>query len=108
MSDKLEAKSPVAKRLQQARKKKGLSQKQLGILAGMDPSVASARMNQYERSKHVPEFAVSQKLAGVLEVPVEFLYAVDDELAELINTYSDASPNTRTKIRSLLGLESEG
>ncbi|MFA4578750.1 XRE family transcriptional regulator, partial [Xanthomonas perforans] len=36
-----------ARRLQQARLHTGLSQKELGIRAGLDPYVASPRVNQY-------------------------------------------------------------
>lgn len=47
------AKSPVAKRLKEARLAARLSQKSLGIAAGMDEFSASARMNQYETGKHI-------------------------------------------------------
>ncbi|WP_366931802.1 hypothetical protein [Paraburkholderia xenovorans] len=34
-------------RLKEARLRAGLSQKKLGIVAGLDPSVASTRINRY-------------------------------------------------------------
>lgn len=40
------------KKLKEARVRKGLSQKQLAILAGVNPSSASSRMNQYEKGVH--------------------------------------------------------
>ena len=55
-------------RLRAARKEKNLSQERLGILAGIDESSASARMNQYETGKHVPDFLMATKIAEVLEV----------------------------------------
>jgi transcriptional regulator with XRE-family HTH domain len=80
--------SPFPKRLKQARTRKGLSQKQLGILAGMDQFVASARMNQYERGVHSPDFKTVIALSEVLEVPTAFLYCLEDELAEQILEWS--------------------
>lgn len=75
------ARSPVPTRLKEARTRLGLSQKQVGVLAGMDPSVASARMNQYERGKHVPHFVIVARMAKVLRVPAAYFYADDDALA---------------------------
>lgn len=56
-------KATFAKRLREAREAKGISQKQLGILAGIDQFVASARINQYERGKHVPDLLMAERLA---------------------------------------------
>lgn len=47
----------VAKRLKEARLAKGLSQKKLGIAAGIDEFTASPRMNQYERGVHIPDYS---------------------------------------------------
>ena len=76
--------SPVAKRLKEARKNAGLSQKTLGEMAGVDPNSASARLNQYEAGKHSPDFGMLQRLAKVLNVPVEFFYTCDDDIAKLL------------------------
>lgn len=76
--------SPLPKRLKQARLMRGLSQKQLGILAGIDRFVASARMNQYERGVHAPDFKTVIALAKVLQVPTAYLFCIEDDLAELI------------------------
>ncbi|WP_312057897.1 helix-turn-helix domain-containing protein [Acinetobacter courvalinii] len=73
-----------AMRLRLARKAKGLSQEKLGILAGIDESSASARMNQYERGKHVPDFLVASKIAEVLELPTAYFYVEDEVLAEIL------------------------
>ncbi|AUI84397.1 helix-turn-helix transcriptional regulator [Pseudoalteromonas piscicida] len=80
--------SPFPTRLKQARTRLGLSQKQLGIMAGMDKFVASARMNQYERGVHTPDFKTVVALSGVLKVPTAFLYCIEDELAEKILDWS--------------------
>ncbi len=73
-----------AERLKAARAKAGLSQKQLGIKAGIDEFAASARMNQYERGKHLPDLDTAKRLADALEVPMAYLYCPEDELAELL------------------------
>ena len=54
------------------------------MLAGIDEMTASARMNQYERGKHAPDWLTVQRLAAVLQVPVAYLYAEDDAAAELL------------------------
>lgn len=102
MGNTRRALSPVGRRLREARETRGLSQKRLGILAGMDQFSASARVNQYERDTHVPDFATAKRLARVLEVPVTFLYAEDDEMAEVILSYAKASRATRSRIGALL------
>lgn len=74
----------VAKRLREARMRAGLSQERLGVLAGIDEMSASARMNQYERGKHAPDFGTVTRLAAVLNVPAAYFYAVSDEEADLL------------------------
>lgn len=71
-------------RLKEARKRAELSQFQLGVLAGIDEFTASARMNQYERGVHEPDFGTVLRLAGALGVPVSFLFEPNNRLAELI------------------------
>jgi len=71
-------------RLKEARLRAGLSQQKLGILAGIDEATASARMNQYERGIHTPDFALACRLAEVLEVPACYFYTVEDDLAEVV------------------------
>jgi transcriptional regulator with XRE-family HTH domain len=75
-------------RLQQARLLAGVSQRRLGILAGIDPSSSSVRMNQYERGRHEPPIALVRELARVLGVPVPFFYAEKDEHAKLLLAYA--------------------
>jgi transcriptional regulator with XRE-family HTH domain len=87
--------SVVAKRLMEARLRTGLSQKQLGIKAGIDEFSASPRINQYERGKHTPDYFTVERLAKVLKVPTPFLYAKDDELATFILLFGALSPKGR-------------
>ena len=96
---------PIAKRLKEARLRAGLSQRRLGIEAGMDEFVASARINQYERSKHVPAFATVELLAKALGCPTAYFYTRDEELAEVVLLTGRLS---RDQQRRLLGKLRQG
>jgi transcriptional regulator with XRE-family HTH domain len=85
----------VAKRLKQARLRAAISQKELGIRAGIDRFTASARINQYERGKHIPDIGTAARLCKVLGVPAPFLYAQDDSLAAWILVFEKVSPSVR-------------
>jgi transcriptional regulator with XRE-family HTH domain len=76
-----------AMRLKQARKAAGLSQEKLGVLAGIDEMSASARMNQYERGKHEPDFAMVSRIASALQLPTSFFYSEDEAEAKMIAAY---------------------
>ena len=76
--------STLVKRLKEARLRAALSQEQLGILAGIDPASASARMNRYELGKRVPDLALVEKLGDVLGVPTAYFLAASNEEAELL------------------------
>ncbi|MEN5017779.1 helix-turn-helix transcriptional regulator [Erwinia sp. Eh17-17] len=78
-------------RLKEARKKKGISQQKLGVLAGIDESSSSARMNQYEQGTHTPNFDLMCRVADILDVPVCFFYTVEDELAIRVCQWHDES-----------------
>lgn len=91
-------KSPISKRLKEARLEAKLSQKQLGIAIGIDQFVASPRMNQYETGKHVPDFDVVERIAKALKVPSAFFYTIDDDLAELLKLYGGFSKKDQRQI----------
>lgn len=91
--------SVFSRRLKQARLRSGLTQEQLGIHAGIDEFSASARINQYEKGKHLPHLLMGQRLAKALHVPTSFLYEEDDLLAALLAT---AARLTREKKKILL------
>lgn len=74
----------LAKRLREARVKAGLSQEKLGVLAGIDEMSSSARMNQYEREKHVPDITMVERIAKVLNLPAAYFYAKSDAEADLL------------------------
>jgi len=94
--------SIVAKRLKEARLRADLSQKELGIQSGIDEFSASARINQYERGKHMPDLQTLQRLGAVLEVPVAFFYCEDSELATLVLLYSSLGKGQKKKMLNLI------
>ena len=71
-------------RLKQARLNAGLSQKMLGIEAGIDAFVASTRINRYELGIHRPDLLTVRKLAKVLDVPVAFFFASELVLTSFV------------------------
>ncbi|EIV7642128.1 helix-turn-helix transcriptional regulator [Klebsiella pneumoniae] len=86
------------RRLKQARLASGLSQKRLGIAAGIDEFVASTRINRYEKGVHEPGTEIVQKLAEVLRVPLAYFYAEDDDLAELMLVFLSLTQQERTEV----------
>lgn len=93
---------PLPKRLKAARLRAKLSQRQLGIAAGMDEFSASPRVNQYERGKHTPDLHTAERLAKVLGCPTAYLYAREDDLAELILLWAELPERQRRQILSQL------
>ena len=90
----------LAHRLKQARLRAGLSQEKLGKLAGIDPMSASARMNQYERGKHSPDYELMCRVADILKMPVSWFYTEDDDLARLQEIFYHLSPVVRRPLLS--------
>lgn len=81
--------------MKMARERIGISQMELGVRAGIDESSASARINQYERGKHTPDFSTTRHLAKVLGVPPAYFYTDDEGLAGLIMTFGNLTPAKR-------------
>ena len=84
-----EDKTPFPKRLKEARKAAKYTQEQLGIEAGIDEGSASARMNQYEKGIHAPDFTMVKSIAKVLNIPTAYFYCEEDQLAQMICEYSE-------------------
>jgi transcriptional regulator with XRE-family HTH domain len=93
-----EERSVFGTRLKEVRLTSGLSQRRLGIEAGLDPSVASTRINRYELGVHKVDFQFAAKLANVLKVPVAYFYTDDAELAKLIRVYGSLPAEIQQKI----------
>jgi len=94
--------SIFTKRLKEARRELNLSQEALGILAGIDEDSASARMNQYEKGKHEPDFTMVERIAKALNVPESYLYAKDEQAASLLKQLHRMTPSARKKLIELI------
>lgn len=79
----MEQRNPIPIRLKEARKKAGITQKNLGVMIGMEESSASGRMNHYEKGRHTPDISTLKQMADVLGVPLNYFFCEDDKSAEL-------------------------
>lgn len=104
----MSANEPFAVRLKAARLRKtaqlkalghlGLSQERLGIAAGIAEESASARLNQYEQGKHLPDLGLADRLAVELDVPLAYLFCKENDLAELLLIAHSLSPDQRNQL----------
>lgn len=79
-----------------------ISQKELGIKMGMDPSSASGRMNHYETGRHMPDLATLKKLASELNVPVNYFFCESEESATLACLIEKLDEEGKRKLIQLL------
>ena len=92
----------LARRLKFARKAAGLSQRLLGMAAGIDEGSAAIRINRYEQAVHMPDFITAVNLATVLSVPTAYLFCETEELAELLLALHKADNATMRAVKMLL------
>lgn len=114
----MEANWPFAARLKEARLRKaaklkgetrvGYSQERLGIDAGIEEASASARMNQYEQGKHLPDLKLASRFAELLDVPLAYLFCEEDDLAEVILAYARMTEAQRKELMELLRRSADG
>jgi transcriptional regulator with XRE-family HTH domain len=86
------------RRLKEIRMGMKLSQKQLGIQAGLDPFVASTRINRYELGVHKADYKIAQRLAEILLVPTSYFYTEDDQLAEIMLIYHRSNQKKKKEL----------
>jgi transcriptional regulator with XRE-family HTH domain len=86
------------RRLKQARLAQEMSQRDLGIKAGLDPFVASTRVNRYEKGIHEPDMATVARLAAALKVPPAYLFAEDERLARMILAFEQLSASEKDQL----------
>jgi len=98
MPRKTDIRQTFQRRLKEARERKQLSQKDLGIQAGLDQFVASTRINRYELGVHEPDMATIERMAQTLDVPVSYLFADDERLARMILAFSQLSVNDKDRL----------
>jgi transcriptional regulator with XRE-family HTH domain len=90
------------RRLKQARLDRQLSQRDLGVEAGLDPFVAATRINRYEKGVHEPDMATVARLAEALEVPTAYLFADDERLARMILAFEQLSATEKDQLLKTL------
>jgi len=88
----------LGKRLKEARLKRGLSQEQLGLLAGLEIESASARMNRYERETRVPSLELMERIGSVLDLPLTYFYATDESEAILLASFHRMTVSDRAAL----------
>lgn len=90
--------SPIPKRIKEARVAKKIPQRQLGLRVGFELTVASSRMNQYEKGKRVPDFGTLEKIAEELGVPVAYFFCSSDKMAELVKFFGNMPEPEQEKL----------
>ncbi|MCC3253798.1 XRE family transcriptional regulator [Xanthomonas campestris] len=87
-----------ADRLRQARALRGVgSQRALGLLMGLDKNLAGNRVNRYESQARGIDLDGLGKLAEVLGVPMAYLVAEDEAMADAVLALAQLSPEQRAK-----------
>ena len=92
-------------RLKEARQRAKISQKELGIRIGIEPSSASGRMNHYEKGRHIPDLQTLKHIAEELNVPLNYFFCETEEMARIVKIVN--SLNKEEKSTLLRQLESK-
>jgi transcriptional regulator with XRE-family HTH domain len=87
-----------AKRLKAARALRGLSQRALGGMVSGDKANGSVRINRYEQMVNRADMDTAAALAKALDVPLAYLFAEDDDQAELLLTFNNLSKAEKSKL----------
>jgi transcriptional regulator with XRE-family HTH domain len=77
---------------------RGLSQRALGGLVSEDKANGSVRINRYEQEVNRADIETAAELARVLDVPLAYLFAEDDDQADLLLVFAKLSKAERTKL----------
>ena len=93
-----------ARRLKDARAMRGLSQRALGAIVDKDNSKdkGAVRINRYEQRVNRADMDTAAALARALNVPLAYLFAESDDLAELILSYHALEADEKVKVLSEL------
>ncbi|WP_405051692.1 helix-turn-helix domain-containing protein [Stenotrophomonas pigmentata] len=84
--------------MRQARALRGVgSQRALGLLMGLDKNLAGNRVNRYESQARGIDLDGLGKLAEVLGVPMAYLVAEDEAMADAVLALAQLSPEQRAK-----------
>lgn len=79
---------------------RGLSQRALGALVDKDESKdkGAVRINRYEQQVNRADMDTAAAMAKALDVPVAFLFADADDLAEAILAFAKLPANQRARM----------
>ena len=72
----------IGERIKQARKHRGFTQKELGMMVGFDEKTADVRIAQYESSTRTPKTDMRNKLAEVLDINPRYFFDSHQYAAE--------------------------
>lgn len=111
MQRRLRQRDVFIRRLKEARQRLGISQAAVGIAVAVNPSGASTRLNRYEKGVYEPDMETAARIAEVLNVPLPWLFASDENLAELILNFSSLSLDSQIQLletsRQMVSISSE-
>lgn len=94
--------NPIPDRLKAARTKAGITQKELGIRIGMEPSSASGRMNHYEKGRHTPDIDTLKRMADELGVPINYFFCESETTAELARLIANMTEQQQVELIGIL------
>jgi transcriptional regulator with XRE-family HTH domain len=94
--------NPFSKRLKEARQLAKLSQRELGLRIGLEPSSASSRMNHYEKGRHIPDFSIVKLISEELGIPPWYFFCDSDEEALRIIKLAGLNKSQIAKIDEIL------
>lgn len=77
---------------------RGLSQRALGGLVTGDKAKGSVRINRYEQEVNRADMETAAALARSLNVPLAYLFAEEDDQAELLLAFAQLSKAERSQI----------
>lgn len=66
-------------------------------MIGMTKKTGSVRINRYEQQASKADMETAAKLAKALDVPLAYLFAESDDLAEVILAFSQLGEKQRAK-----------
>ncbi|MFA8629805.1 helix-turn-helix domain-containing protein [Xanthomonas campestris pv. campestris] len=92
----------VAARLRQARERRGLSQREVGMRMGLDKDTASARISRYESGAMSISLEALFEMAEALEVPPAFLLAGTPGMADAILALGEQNHSQQEQLAKVL------
>lgn len=77
-----------------------VSQRALGAMLGMTKKNGSVRINRYEQQTSRADMDTAAEMAAALDVPLAYLFAESEDLAEWILAFGKLAPDERAKVLS--------